>query len=129
MLCSEPLIAKNNDPELYLKYNVKRGLRNADGTGVVVGMTRVGDVRGYHIDDGDKIPEEGRLFFRGYNIYDIVSAVQREKRFGYEECCYLLLTGNLPDKTHLDELKKYLGAHRQLTYGFTEDMIMKAPSR
>ena len=129
MLCSEPSAAKSNDPSLYLKYNVKRGLRNADGTGVVVGMTRVGDVRGYHIDDGDKIPEEGRLYFRGYNIYDIVSAVQREKRFGYEECCYLLLTGNLPDKTRLDELRQYLGSHRQLPYGFTEDMIMKAPSR
>ncbi len=120
---------KTNDPQLYTKYNVKRGLRNADGTGVVVGMTRVGDVRGYHTEDGEKIPEEGRLFYRGYDVYDIVNAAQAEGRFGFEECCFLLLTGHLPNKEELCEVKDYLGNHRYLPFGFTEDMIMKAPSR
>jgi len=116
------------DPELYTKYNVKRGLRNADGTGVVVGMTRVGDVRGYNSIEGEKVPAEGRLFYRGIDVYDIVSACQKEGRFGFEEVCYLLLTGKLPNETELQNINKYLGEHRQLPNGFTEDMIMKAPS-
>lgn len=117
------------DPALYTKYNVKRGLRNADATGVVVGMTKVGDVQGYHIIDGEKIPDEGKLFYRGINVQDLVNACQREKRFGFEEVCYLLLTGELPDKNELSAINTYLGQHRQLPAGFCEDMIMKAPSK
>lgn len=128
-LCGVVGAVKSNDPQLYTKYNVKRGLRNADGTGVVVGMTRVGDVRGYHTEDGEKIPEEGRLFYRGYDVYDIVNAARNEGRFGFEECCFLLLTGQLPNVHELAEVKEYLGNHRYLPFGFTEDMIMKAPSR
>lgn len=116
------------DPELYTKYNVKRGLRNADATGVVVGMTKVGDVRGYRLEDGKKIPEDGRLYYRGIDVYDIVNGAKKDNRFGFEEVCYLLLTGSLPTATELDELKIYLGNHRALPTGFTEDMIMKAPS-
>ena len=128
-LCESAGAVKTNDPQLYTKYNVKRGLRNADGTGVVVGMTRVGDVRGYHTEDGEKILEEGRLFYRGYDVYDIVNAAQAEGRFGFEECCFLLLTGHFPNEKELAELKDYLANHRFLPFGFTEDMIMKAPSR
>ncbi|MBR5060489.1 MAG: citrate/2-methylcitrate synthase [Clostridia bacterium] len=128
-ICGRVDLLGSYPPESYLKYNVKRGLRNADGTGVVVGMTRVGDVRGYHTEDGEKIPDEGRLYFRGYDVYDIVKNVAAEGRFGYEECCYLLLTGRLPDASELADFNEYIGAHRQLPFGFTEDMIMKAPSR
>ncbi|MBP1588559.1 MAG: citrate/2-methylcitrate synthase [Clostridia bacterium] len=128
-ICGEAVLLDSYPPESYSKFNVKRGLRNADGTGVVVGMTRVGDVRGYHTEDGEKIPDEGRLYYRGYDVYDIVNNAAAEGRFGYEECCYLLLTGKLPTADELSEFNSYIGAHRQLPYGFTEDMIMKAPSR
>ena len=116
------------DSKLYEKYNVKRGLRNADGTGVVVGITGVGHVRGYRIDDHDKVPIEGMLCYRGVNIYDLVSGCQKDNRFGFEECVYLLLTGTLPTAEQLAALNEYLGNHRVLPSGFAEDMIMKAPS-
>ena len=116
------------EPKLYDKYNVKRGLRNADGTGVVVGITGVGDVRGYAIDDHDKVPIEGRLLYRGYDIYDIVNGCRRDNRFGFEECIFLLLTGTLPSKEQLASFMEYLDDHRALPNGFAEDMIMKAPS-
>ncbi len=121
-------VEKKIDPRIYDKYNVKRGLRNADGTGVVVGITGVGDVRGYAIDDHDKVAIEGRLLYRGIDVYDIVTGCQRGNRYGFEECVYLLLTGNLPNKEQLEKLTEYLSDHRALPYGFAEDMIMKAPS-
>ena len=127
-LCNKVNTEGKYESSLYSKYNVKRGLRNADGTGVVVGMTRVGDVRGYYTSEGEKVPDEGRLFYRGIDVYDIVAGCQQDSRFGFEECCYLLLTGNLPSEQELENVKGYLGAHRQLPPGFTEDMIMKAPS-
>lgn len=116
------------DPELYLKYNVKRGLRDVDGTGVLVGLTEIGDVRSYIFDEGEKVPTEGKLFYRGIEINDIVKGYQSEECFGFEECCYLLLLGNLPNKTELEEFKTLLGDLRELPGGFTEDMILKAPS-
>lgn len=124
------IVEKNDkiDPELYKKYNVKRGLRDLDGTGVVVGLTEIGDVRAYIFDEDEKVPTEGRLFYRGLEINDFVHGFQEEKRFGFEECCYLLLFGELPDKKGLAEFQGLLGELRCLPSGFTEDMILKAPS-
>lgn len=116
------------DPTEYTKYNVKRGLRNADGTGVLVGLTHVGDVKGYDTVDGEKIPKPGELYYRGIEINDLVNGFQRDGRFGFEECAYLLLTGELPNKAQLEEFTKILSDERTLVDGFTEDMIMKAPS-
>ena len=77
--------------ELYDKYNVKRGLRNSDGTGVLVGLTNIGNVHGYIMADDEKVPAEGRLTYRGFDVMELVNAAWEEKRFGFEECCYLLL--------------------------------------
>ncbi len=117
------------DPELYIKYNVKRGLRDLNGTGVLVGLTEIGDVRAYIFDEEEKIPVEGRLLYRGIDINDIVHGYQKEKRFGFEETCYLLLFGECPNKKNLEEFEKLLGEYRSLPNGFTEDMILKAPSK
>ncbi len=124
------IIEKNDriDPELYKKYNVKRGLRDLDGTGVLVGLTEIGDVRAYFFDEEEKIPTEGRLYYRGIEINDLVHGFQSEKRFGFEECCYLLLFGELPTMNELQEFQALLGELRSLPAGFTEDMILKAPS-
>jgi len=93
------------DTELFKKLDVKRGLRNENGTGVLAGLTNIGDVVGYdRAEDGTLIPIEGRLYFRGYEIQDLVDAILKEGRFGFEEVAYLLLSGNLPDK---DELKSF----------------------
>ncbi|MDN5325802.1 MAG: citrate synthase [Moorella sp. (in: firmicutes)] len=124
------LAEKNNsiDPGLYEKYNVKRGLRNKDGTGVLVGLTEIGEVHGYILDEGERTPDHGRLLYRGIDIWDIVRGFQQEKRFGFEEICYLLLFGELPDKKRLEEFTHLLAKHRALPEGFVEDMILKAPS-
>ena len=117
------------DPVEYTQYNVKRGLRNADGTGVLVGLTHVGDVKGYETVNGEKIPMPGELYYRGIEINDFVNGFQKDGRFGFEECAYLLLTGELPNKTLLAEFNQMLSDSRPLADGFMEDMIMKAPSR
>jgi hypothetical protein len=82
------------DPQLFEKYNVKRGLRNADGTGVLVGLTRIGNVHGYIISESEKVPVQGQLFYRGINVSQLVQGYQAEGRFGFEECAYLLLSDN-----------------------------------
>ncbi len=107
---------------------MKRGLRNSDSTGVLVGLTEIGDVHGYIIDEKEKVPVDGRLSYRGIDIQDIVVGFQKEKRYGYEEVCYLLLFGDLPDKTTLDQFSGLLDENRDLPGGFTENMILKAPS-
>ncbi len=122
----------NNDkvePSEYTQYNVKRGLRNADGTGVLVGLTHVGDVKGYDNINGEKVAIPGELYYRGIEINDLVNGFQKDGRFGFEECAYLLLTGDLPNKTLLAEFNQMLSDNRPLADGFMEDMIMKAPSR
>ncbi len=94
------------DAELFKKLDVKRGLRNEDGTGVLVGLTNIGNVVGYdRLDDGTIVPIEGRLYFRGYEVKDLVHAIMKEKRFGYEEICFLLLSGRLPDAEELQAFK------------------------
>ncbi|NLJ41091.1 MAG: citrate/2-methylcitrate synthase [Clostridiales bacterium] len=114
--------------ELHNRYNTKRGLRNNDGTGVLVGLTRIGDVLGYYFKDGKKVPKEGRLLYRGIDVNRIVEGFQTDKRFGFEETCYLLLFGKLPDAERLEKFEKLLGSRRSLPDGFAEDMIFKAPS-
>lgn len=116
------------DPIFYEKYNVKRGLRNDDGTGVLVGLTEVGEVFSYIMDDGERVPTEGRLFYRGIEINDLVNGFYEEKRFGFEECVYLLLFGELPTNEQLVNFTQILSDARSLPHNFTEDMILKAPS-
>lgn len=127
-LCDQ--IRKYNyiDPSDFDRFNVKRGLRNSDGTGVMAGITSVCTVEGYFIDDGEKLPREGHLYFRGINMEDIVNSCISEDRFGFEEVVYLLLFGTLPTKEQLDNFCATLAACRELPEDFTEDMIMKAPS-
>jgi citrate synthase len=115
-------------PDLYSKYNVKRGLRNENGTGVVVGLTEIGDVLSYEIVDNKKVPQEGRLIYRGVDVNELVEACFRENRFGFEECAYLLLFGELPTKEQLNEFYNVLSFHRTLPDGFVREIIMKAPS-
>jgi len=115
-------------PELYEQYSVKRGLRNNDGTGVLVGLTEIGQVHGYIIDEGEKTPVPGVLSYRGMDIRDIIDAFQHEGRFGFEETAFLLLFGNLPARQELDDFTKQLGLLRTLPEHFTEDVILKVPS-
>ncbi len=116
--------------ELYSQYNVKRGLRNNDGTGVLVGLTNVGEVHGYVIDENEKVAIPGKLYYRGYDVEKLAEGVQAEKRrFGFEETCYLLLFGSLPNADELKQFGALLGAYRNLPPNFTVDMILKVPSR
>ncbi|MCD6323456.1 MAG: citrate/2-methylcitrate synthase [Clostridiales bacterium] len=124
------LAEKNNNilPSLYNKYEVKRGLRNSNGTGVLVGLTEIGDVHGYIMDENEKVPVEGRLSYRGIDVDEISKGFITENRFGFEETIYLLLFGELPNHVELDKFKGLLGLSRYLPDGFLEDMILKAPS-
>lgn len=117
------------DPALYRKYGVKRGLRNDNGTGVLVGLTTIGNVHGYVMDEGEKQPIPGELYYRGINVKDIVAADRREHRFGYEETAYLLLFGELPTAKELGDWKNTIGAYRKLSDGFRDNAIMKYPSK
>ena len=118
------------DSALYPKYNVKRGLRNANGTGVVVGLTKIGNVVGYKTDEHkNKIACEGELYYRGYNIKDLINSYIKEDRFGFEEVTFLLNFGFLPTKEQLDEFTRLISEKRDLPLGFARDMILTAPSR
>lgn len=128
-LYSDYLSCNSIDSEYFTKYHVKRGLRNADGTGVMAGVTNICNVHGYVIDDGEKVPDKGTLHFRGYSIEDLVSNAEKEDRFGFEEVIYLLLTGKLPTKAELEDFCEIISAERQLPDGFFGDMILKAPSK
>lgn len=105
-------------PELYDRYDVKRGLRNKDGSGVLVGLTTISNVHGYNKIDGKVYPDEGDLKYRGYHIADLVDGAQRENRFGYEETAYLLLAGALPNQAELDDFCARIGSRRQLPEGY-----------
>ena len=118
---SKPFPFSEND-------SIKRGLRNADGTGVMVGYTGVGSVLGYSVLDGERIPMEGRLMYRGYDLADLVKAFSEEKRFGYIETAYLLLFGKLPTKDELKQFNLLVHELMPLPDNFTEDMILKNPS-
>ncbi|OJU15909.1 MAG: citrate synthase, partial [Clostridiales bacterium 43-6] len=125
------LCIKNStiDPELYVKYEVKRGLRDINGKGVLAGLTEIGEVKAYTIEDSEVIPCEGKLFYRGIDVEQIVDGFIGEKRFGFEEVTYLLLFGELPTVGELTEFKKILADYMTLPTSFVRDIIMKAPSR
>lgn len=127
-ICSElPGYAKI-DAEDYKRYGVKRGLRNEDGTGVIAGVTKIGDVHGYNLVDGVRIPDEGRLYYRGYDVTRLITGFTDEKRYGFEEIAYLILLGKLPSASDLSNFNFLLDEYRELPRFFTEDMILKAPS-
>ena len=117
------------DPALNEKYDVKRGLRNSDGTGVLAGLTQICNVHGYVINECEKQPVDGELTFRGVNIRDLVHGCNAEQRFGYEEVAYLLLFGSLPDRKQLEFFKMVLSQARALPTDFIQDMVIKAPSK
>ena len=127
-LCDQIRKYNHIEPSDFDRFNVKRGLRNSDGTGVMAGISRVCSVGGYLIDDGERVPCEGHLHFRGYDMSEIVSNVIAEDRFGFEEVVWLLLFGSLPTKSQLDNFCDILARCRELPEDFIEDMIMKAPS-
>lgn len=113
------------DVDNYDLYDVKRGLRNADGTGVVAGLTNIANVHGYVISDNEKIADDGMLRYRGYDIYDLLDTDAIDRRFNYEEVAYLLLMGELPTQDQLDRFVSVLDAERELPDGFTASMIMR----
>jgi citrate synthase len=116
------------DPNLYTKFNVKRGLRNTDGSGVLVGLTRIGDVHAYIIDEGEIVPVDGKLYYRGVDVQEIVHNAEAEKRLAFEEAVYLLLFGRLPTQEQLDSFCTIMGENRILPPSFAEDAILKLPS-
>ncbi len=117
------------DPALYTTYDVKRGLRDVNGKGVLVGLTEISEVCSTQIVDGKSVPAEGQLYYRGYNVRDLVRGIRPESHFGYEECAYLLLFGELPTKEQLAQFCALLADYRTLPTSFVRDIIMKAPSK
>ena len=116
------------DSELFTKYDVKRGLRDLNGKGVLAGLTNISDVRATEIIDGVSHPAHGRLFYRGYDVKDLVNGFTSDGRFGFEEITYLLLFAKLPTRKELDEFSALLAGYRSLPTSFVRDIIMKAPS-
>lgn len=108
---------------------IKRGLRNKDGTGVMAGVTQIGNVHGYYMQDGEKVPMEGKLIYRGISVEDLIRGFTREGRFGFEETAYLLLMGKLPNREQLDGFNAAMDEFRPLPHMFSEDMIIHNPSR
>lgn len=117
------------DPELYDRYEVKRGLRYKSGRGVLTGLTEIGEVKSYTIDDGEMIPCEGKLYYHGVDIEQIVEGFTSEGRFGFEEVTYLLMFGEQPTADQLKDFRQLLAEYRMLPTSFVRDIIMKAPSR
>ena len=117
------------DSELFTRYEVKRGLRDLNGKGVLAGLTNISDVRASKVVDGETVPIHGKLFYRGYNVEDLVQGFSSENRFGFEEVSYLLLFDQLPTKKQLSEFQELLYFYRSLPTSFVRDIIMKAPSR
>ena len=116
------------DPTLYTKYDVKRGLRDLNGNGVLTGLTGISEIRSSKVVDGKSVPAEGQLFYRGYNIEDLVRSMPADHSFGFEMTAYLLLFGELPTKEQLRLFIDQLSFYRTLPTGFVRDIIMKAPS-
>lgn len=117
-------------PDLYSKWQVNKGLRDLNGKGVVTGLTEISTIIAKEVDkDGNDIPCDGRLYYRGINIRDLVNGFIKDGRYGFEEITYLLLFSKLPDRNELEEFTKYLGTIRTLPESFTRDMILKAPGK
>ncbi len=117
------------DTELFTKYDVKRGLRDLNGKGVLAGLTTISDVRATQIINGESVPAHGELFYRGYNVKDLVNGFSKDGRYGFEEITYLLLFAKLPDKKELEQFTALLSYYRSLPTSFVRDIIMKAPSK
>lgn len=117
------------DSELYGKYEVKRGLRDISGKGVLAGLTEISEIRSYTIVDSEMIPCPGKLFYQGVDVEELVEGFIKEKRFGFEETVYLLLFGKLPTQEQVEDLTKLLVEYRTLPTSFVRDIIMKAPSQ
>ncbi len=116
------------DPDLYSKYDVKRGLRDLDGKGVLTGLTDISTIKQNKLVDGKLVPCDGELYYRGYNITDIISGITADDRFGFEEVVYLLLFGEMPDNKQLENFKNLIVRYRTLPQNFVRDVILKAPS-
>ena len=126
---AKDLLEENKiDSELYKFYNVKRGLRDEHGKGIVVGLTKISEVHGYLVDEGEKVPDKGKLLYRGINLIELVRGFQKDSRFGFEETSYLLLFGKLPNKRELNWYKEYLSENRNLDKDFIEEQIFRNPS-
>lgn len=124
-------ICRENDnikPELYLKHKVNRGLRDLNGNGVLTGLTDISEIISKEMVDGTAVPCEGELFYRGYNVRDLISGISSGNRFGFEEVIYLLLMGKLPTEAEFNAFSEILAGYRSLPNSFTRDVIMKAPS-
>lgn len=128
LLCDEYARYNTFDPSYFNLYNVKRGLRNADGTGVLAGITHICNVHGYLLSEGEKVPIDGELTYRGININNLVAGCQAENRFIFEETAWLLLMGALPNEEKLNKFMEILANSRELPDNFTEDIIMKVAS-
>lgn len=115
--------------ELYTKYEVKRGLRDISGKGVLAGLTDIAEIRSYTVVDSEMIPCEGKLFYRGIDVEDIVQGFIHDDRYGFEEVTYLLLFGTLPTEEQLRDFSNLLATYRTLPTSFVRDIIMKAPSQ
>ena len=114
--------------KVFANANVKRGLRNADGSGVVAGATNLGLVHGYVLYEGEKRPDEGKLYYRGYDVEQLIDGYVKENRYGFEECAFILLFGSLPTKEQLEAFRTLNAEYATLPVNFTEDVIMRAPS-
>lgn len=117
------------DPALHEKYDVKRGLRDLNGKGVLTGLTEISEIVSSKVIDGKEYPCEGKLYYRGIDIEKIVNGFIKENRFGFEEVAYLLMFGQLPDTRELNDFTRVLGKYRSLPTSFVRDIIMKAPSK
>ena len=116
------------DLSLYGKYDVKRGLRDINGKGVLAGLTQVSNVQAVKVVDGKEVPCAGSLYYRGYNIKDLTAGFVKDDRFGFEEVVYLLLFGEMPNVAQLKDFKELLVKYRTLPQNFVRDVILKAPS-
>lgn len=114
------------DPALYSEYNVKRGLRDVNGNGVLTGLTEISEINGSCLVDGVKVPCEGSLYYRGYNIYDLINGTMAQKHFGFEETIYLLLFGELPSSDDLSQFRALISNMMKLPGSFVRDVVMKA---
>lgn len=124
-------ICSNNlqiDPQLYIDHKVNRGLRDLNGKGVLTGLTEISEIKSKEIVNGEEVPCKGELYYRGYNVEQLVGGFVKDNRFGFEEITYLLLFGELPSKSELDTFKEQLAIYRSLPDSFVRDIIMKAPS-
>lgn len=127
-LCAKCISSSSIDADLYAQYDVKRGLRDLNGKGVLTGLTEVSEIRQNKIVNGETIPTDGKLFYRGININDLIAGFAADGRFGFEETIYLLLFGNLPNTQELADFQELLASYRTLPKNFVRDVVMKAPS-